>query len=101
MLIDTIRQYAPAFIFTTAMPPQVLAPTIASIRVLKGIEGVRLREMHWEAVGKLRTELDKHGIGYKSPEDASHVTVVELKSAELSDQAMLEMDKKGFYVQCE
>ena len=32
-LIDTLRSYAPGFIFTTSLPPTVLYGAIASIRV--------------------------------------------------------------------
>jgi 5-aminolevulinate synthase len=87
------------FIFTTAMPPTVLASNIASIRILKGPEGRQLREQHWEAVNALRDELDDFGIEYKKPARASHITAVELGSTWLADQVMDELDRRGFYVQ--
>jgi len=99
LLIDQVRQHAPGFIFTTAMPPTVLASNIASIRILKGPEGRQLREQHWEAVNALRDELDDFGIEYKKPARASHITAVELGSTWLADQVMDELDRRGFYVQ--
>lgn len=99
LIVDQIRQHAPGFIFTTAMPPPTVAANIASIRILKGPEGRRLREQHWEAINTLRDELDDFGIEYKKPSRPSHVTVVELGSTWLADQVMDELDKRGFYVQ--
>ena len=43
-VIDAIRSYASSFIFTTALPPAVLATSLASIQYLK--EAHMLREMH-------------------------------------------------------
>ena len=43
-MVDAIRSYAPGFIFTTSLPPAVAAGAAASIRLLKGEEGQRLRD---------------------------------------------------------
>ena len=77
----------------------VLATNIASIRVLKGMEGRVLRSQHFTAVEVLRSELEGLGIPYKKLDDASHVTAVELKSAKLADSVMKKLDSRGFYVQ--
>jgi len=99
MIVDCIRQHAPGFIFTTALPPTVIAPNISSIRILKGDEGQFLREEHWRAVKLLRDELTQHQIEYKKPNRASHVTTVELGSAKMADHVMGEMNRRGYYVQ--
>ena len=78
-----------------------LATNIASIRVLKGMEGRVLRSQHFTAVEVLRSELEQLGIPYKKIENASHVTAVELKSAKLADSVMKKLDSRGFYVQGE
>jgi 5-aminolevulinate synthase len=97
--IDFIRQYAPGFIFTTALPPNVIAPNIASINILKDIEGHILREKHFEAVNLLRKHLDLYRIEYSRPKRASHVTTVKMGSAEMADYVMAQMSKRGYYVQ--
>ena len=77
----------------------MLATNIASIRVLKGMEGRVLRSQHFTAVEVLRSELEDLGIPFKKVEDASHVTAVELKSATSADSVMKKLDSCGFYVQ--
>lgn len=53
-LIDMIRSYAAGFIFTTSLPPTVLAGARKSVQILKSQEGQELREMHQESVKYLR-----------------------------------------------
>jgi len=55
--------------------------------------------MHWKAVKKLRSELDKYGISYKKPTIPSHVTAVEFNSTDLVDNVEKRMAKAGYYVQ--
>ena len=77
----------------------ILAANYASIRVLKSLEGQKLRNDHFGAVKILRDELDRAGIGYKKPERPSHVTAVELGSAKTADMVMERMNNRGYYVQ--
>ena len=49
-LVDVIRSYAPGFIFTTSLPPYILAGASASIKLLASDEGRRLRSQHQENV---------------------------------------------------
>lgn len=97
--VDMVRQNSPEFIFTTAMPPPTLASNIASIRILKSAEGEYFRRRHWQAVHKLRRELDNLEIPYKKPNIPSHVTSVELPSTDLVDRIERKMADAGYYVQ--
>ena len=51
-IADVIRSFAPGFIFTTSMPPSIAAAAIASIRVVKNNNSLRI-ELH-ERANKLK-----------------------------------------------
>lgn len=61
-LIDTVRSYAAGFIFTTSLPPMLLAGARQSIQVLKGEEGRSLRRKHQRNVKLLRQMLMDSGL---------------------------------------
>jgi 5-aminolevulinate synthase len=59
-LCDTIRSYAPGFIFTTSLAPAIAAGAVASIRHLKA-SGAE-RERHQERVRTLKNRLGRGGL---------------------------------------
>ncbi|XP_075039869.1 5-aminolevulinate synthase, non-specific, mitochondrial isoform X2 [Mixophyes fleayi] len=61
-LIDTVRSYAAGFIFTTSLPPMLLAGAMASVRILKSEEGQALRRQHQRNVKLLRQMLMDAGL---------------------------------------
>uniref|UniRef100_A0A8C8G565 5-aminolevulinate synthase n=1 Tax=Oncorhynchus tshawytscha TaxID=74940 RepID=A0A8C8G565_ONCTS len=61
-LVDTVRSYAAGFIFTTSLPPMLLAGARESIRTLKGEEGRVLRRKHQRNVKLLRQMLMDSGL---------------------------------------
>lgn len=61
-LVDFVRSYAAGFIFTTSLPPTVLAGALTSVRILRSDEGRQLRAQHQENVRYLRKELMDAGI---------------------------------------
>lgn len=61
-LIDTVRSYAAGFIFTTSLPPMLLAGALESVRVLKSAEGQALRRQHQRNVKLLRQMLMDAGL---------------------------------------
>lgn len=61
-LVDTVRSYAPGFIFTTSLPPMLLAGARESIQTLTGDEGRVLRRRHQRNVKLLRQMLMDAGL---------------------------------------
>jgi 5-aminolevulinate synthase len=59
-MIDAVRSYAPAFIFSTAMPPAIAAAASASVRHLKQSQVERTR--HQERAATLRRMLLNAGL---------------------------------------
>ena len=55
LLIDSVRSYAPGFIFTTALPPAVCAAAIAAIRHLRTSQWER--ERHQERAARTKAVL--------------------------------------------
>lgn len=52
--MDMVRSYAAGFIFTTSLPPTVLAGARRSIQILRSSEGQALRATHQDNVRYLR-----------------------------------------------
>lgn len=61
-LVDTVRSYAAGFIFTTSLPPMLLAGARQSVQVLKSEEGRTLRRKHQRNVKLLRQMLMDSGL---------------------------------------
>jgi 5-aminolevulinate synthase len=54
-LVDVIRSYASGFIFTTALPPTLVAGALASIRILKSNNQIRIK--HQQIVKSLKAKI--------------------------------------------
>ena len=95
-LVDAIRSYAPAFIFTTSIPPAVAAGACASVRHLKGDQELRDLQQERAAVLKLRLK----GLGLPIIDHDSHIVPVHVgdpvKCKMLSDMLLKD---HGIYVQ--
>jgi len=70
--IDYIRSFASGFIFTTALPPAIVAGAVASVRHLKTSELERQR--HQNMVRMLRNRLDREGVPHLA--NAGHIVPV-------------------------
>jgi len=97
-LVDVVRSYGAGFIFTTSLPPTVLAGAIASIRLLRSEEGRSLRSDHQSNVAYLREELRNAGVSVQHT--PSHIIPVHvgdpILSSTLSDNLLR---NHGHYVQ--
>ena len=95
-IVDFVRSYASAFIFTTALPPGVAAAAIASIRHLKGSDAERQRQRG--TVAKVRRRLSGHGIRHM--DNPSHIVPVMVGDPVVCKQISdLLLDDYGVYVQ--
>ncbi len=95
-IVDFVRSYASAFIFTTALPPAVAAAAIESIRHLKTSDAERQRQR--ETVAKVRRKLMERGIRHM--DNASHIVPVPVGDPVICKQISdLLLDDYGIYVQ--
>ncbi len=95
-MCDTIRSYAPGFIFTTSLPPAVAAGAAASVRILK-TDQLR-REQHQTQAKILKMRLK--GLGLPLIDHGSHIVPVivgnPVHTKLLSDMLL---EDHGIYVQ--
>ncbi len=95
-MIDAVRSYAPGFIFTTSLPPAVLAGAAASIRYVK--EHQELRDQQQEAAKVLKLRLK--AMGLPVIDSPSHIVPVHVgnpgECKMLSDSLLTDF---GIYVQ--
>ncbi|CAM2109978.1 unnamed protein product [Caretta caretta] len=97
-LVDTVRSYAAGFIFTTSLPPPVLAGALASLRVLAGPEGRGLRRAHQRNVKHLRQLLMDAGLPVVNC--PSHIIPIRVGDAALNSRLCdLLLSQHGIYVQ--
>lgn len=97
-LVDVIRSYGAGFIFTTSLPPTVLAGATKAIEILASDEGRALRSKHQDNVRYLRTALKT--AGFPVEHTPSHIIPIKigdpLKCTQISD---LMIQQHGHYVQ--
>jgi 5-aminolevulinate synthase len=96
VLVDAVRSYAPQFIFSTTLPPMVVASACAAIRHLKesGIE----REGHQYMASVTKHALEAAGIPVK--ENPSHIVPVMVGDAERCKAASdLLLRRHDIYIQ--
>uniref|UniRef100_A0A665UBA1 5-aminolevulinate synthase n=1 Tax=Echeneis naucrates TaxID=173247 RepID=A0A665UBA1_ECHNA len=97
-LVDMVRSYAAGFIFTTSLPPMLLAGARQSIQVLKGEEGRTLRRKHQRNVKLLRQMLMDSGLPVVHC--PSHIIPVRVSDAEKNTEVCdIMMSRHNIYVQ--
>uniref|UniRef100_A0A1W7RJU8 5-aminolevulinate synthase n=1 Tax=Agkistrodon contortrix contortrix TaxID=8713 RepID=A0A1W7RJU8_AGKCO len=97
-LIDTVRSYAAGFIFTTSLPPMLLAGALESVRTLKSTEGQVLRRQHQRNVKLMRQMLMDAGLPVVHC--PSHIIPIRVSDA-AKNTAICDkmMNKHSIYVQ--
>ncbi|MCY4185707.1 MAG: 5-aminolevulinate synthase [Rhodobacteraceae bacterium] len=94
--VDFIRSFASGFIFTTALPPAILAGALTSVRHLKVSQIERNRQKNM--VHLLRSRLDDHGVPHI--DNQGHIVPVMTKDpAKCKMLANLLLEDFGIYVQ--
>ncbi|XP_064155675.1 5-aminolevulinate synthase, erythroid-specific, mitochondrial isoform X3 [Anguilla rostrata] len=97
-LVDTVRSYAAGFIFTTSLPPMVLAGALESVRVLKSPEGQSLRRAHQRNVKHMRQLLLDAGLPVINC--PSHIIPIQVGNAEKNTKVCdLLLERDNIYVQ--
>lgn len=82
-IVDVIRSYAPSFIFTTSLPPGLLAGAIASVQHLKSSQIERAR--HQERAATLKKLLIDNGLPVMP--SVSHIVPLLVGDARMCKQA--------------
>lgn len=95
-IVDVVRSYASSFIFTTALPPAILAGALASVRHLKNSQTERAQ--HQERAATLKKMLSARGLPVLLSE--SHIVPVMVGDAKLCRRASEELlQQHAIYVQ--
>ncbi|UJR10173.1 hypothetical protein I4U23_014389 [Adineta vaga] len=97
-MTDFIRSYGSGFIFTTSMPPTVLASSLAAIEISMSDEGRLLRSKQQENVRELRSKLIDAGLPVMmSP---SHIIPIHVGNAALATLLCNHLlDRYSIYIQ--
>lgn len=96
-MIDMIRSYAPGFIFTTALPPSVVAGCLTSVNHIK--ESSKERDLLHKRTDYLRGKLKEHNIPILS-ESTTHIVPVVIGDSKKCKEASDELLKTfNIYVQ--
>jgi 5-aminolevulinate synthase len=95
-IVDTVRSYAPGFIFTTALPPAVAAAALAAVRHLKQSSAERAAQQQNAAAAK--QALKSAGLPVM-PSD-THIVPLLVGDAERCKQASdILLNEHGIYIQ--
>ncbi|KAM3181062.1 hypothetical protein ACTXT7_015089 [Hymenolepis weldensis] len=97
-LVDMVRSYAGGLIFTTSLPPPVLAAARTSIAILKSNEGRQLREEQRRRVSIVRRRLQE--AGFPAPDLQSHIIPILVGNPDICSSISEELlSKHQIYLQ--
>ena len=95
-LVDAVRCAAPGFIFTTTLPPPLVAGAIASIRHVRATNELRVR--HQERAARLKTLLGEAGLPVM-PSNTHIVPVMVGDPVRCKQATDMLLDEYGIYIQ--
>lgn len=96
-LVDTVRSYAPGFIFTTSLPPAVVAGAHAAVKYQSGYMGDR----RLQQLNTIDLKDALKGMDMPVIPGPSHIVPILVGDAEKAKMASdLLLAKHGIYVQC-
>ena len=96
-LVDAIRSFAPGFIFTTALPPAIVAACRRSIDIVRSDSRPRT-QLH-ENTARLREELRRRSVPVM-PSSTTHVLPIKVgQSTRCVQAAAVLLDDYGLYLQ--
>ena len=95
-LIDMVRSYAPGFIFTTSLPPPIVAASLASVEHL--MRSDTERQSQQRTTKRVKHELQRLGIPVIN--NPSHIVPVVVGDADLTKKASdILLNEHAIYVQ--
>lgn len=96
-LVDYLRNTARSFIFSTSLPPAVLAPSIAAIDIIDSAEGLRLRRQL--ASNRARFLSLLQGAGFDTMGSATQIIPILTGDAALTMEFSSRLFAEGIFVQ--
>ena len=97
VIIDAIRSFAPGFIFTTALPPAIIAASTESIKIIRSSPD--LREKLQVQTQKLRHALINNSIPVMQCSTTHVLPVLVGDAGKCKTAANMLLDQHGIYVQ--
>ncbi|MEX0852262.1 MAG: 5-aminolevulinate synthase [Bauldia sp.] len=96
VIVDTVRSYAPGFIFTTALPPGIAAAALTAIRHLKASSAER--DAQQLNVERTKKALAEAGLPVMATE--THIIPLHVGDADLCKRASdILLEEHGIYIQ--
>ena len=96
--VDTIRSYGSGFIFTTSLPPSVLAGSLAALEVCRSDEGRELRARHQMYASIVKKRLIDAGLPVMNT--PSHIVPVMVGDANVAAEICNHLlDEHSIYIQ--
>lgn len=96
-IIDVVRSFAAGFIFTTSIPPMVAVGARESVKILKGPEGRRLRNLQAKNVNYMKKALSTFGLPHY--DSRSHIIPIPVGDAAKCTRLSSDLLEQGHYIQ--